>query len=354
MQSPAAHPDPNVITDIAVIIVNYRTPDLALDCARAIDRQRPGFSRLRTIIVEGGSGDGSAEKIGNAIGDLVDTEMLALPVNGGFAYANNCAMQHLAAANHRPNAILLINPDARPREGAIAALATLLSVHPAIGAVGARLEHEDGRPQGCAFTFPSLRGEFCRGASTGLFNRLLRVPPSTVSLDEAGSVPWVTGAAVMFRTAALEQTGLFDDGFFLYFEETELLHRLRRHGWDIWHEPAARVVHHGGVATQIRDPETGLPLRRRTPAYWYESRRRFFTLCRGPGYALMSGLAYLAGRVVGKLRSLAGRKQDSAGLRASRDLIRFGLWPTRRDCLSAIRRFGDEPRPSPAWMDRAS
>lgn len=118
------------------------------------------------------------------------------------------------------------------------------------------------------------------------------MPPTSIQAAQAVEVPWVTGAAVMLRTAALRQTGLFDDGFFLYFEETDLMRRLRRAGWAVWHEPAARVVHAGGAATQIRDPGTGLPHAKRMPRYWYESHRRYFALAGGSGAAIAAGLAF--------------------------------------------------------------
>ena len=147
--------------------------------------------------------------------------------------------------------------------------------------------------------------------------------------DVAVEVPWVTGAAVMLRTAALADAGLFDEGFFLYFEETELMRRLRAHGWTVWHEPAALVVHEGGAATQIRDPETGMPYRRPLPAYWYEARRRYFTLGYGRMHGLGAGLAWLAGRGWWRLRQLVAPRPGRGPGRAGRALVGPGLWASR-------------------------
>jgi N-acetylglucosaminyl-diphospho-decaprenol L-rhamnosyltransferase len=212
------------------------------------------------------------------------------------------------------------------------------------------LVHEDGRHQGSAFHFPSLRGEFCRAARTGIFDRLFRHPCPRIDAEAACEVPWVTGAAVMFRTEALQSVGLFDEGFFLYFEETELMWRLRRAGWQIWHEPAARVVHAGGAATKIRDPDTGLALPKRLPRYWYESRRRYFALVGGRTYALAAGLSWLAGYALWRVRKAVYRLPFDGPLYPAFDLLAYGCWSPRHDKLPAVPRLGTPVPTTPAWM----
>ena len=72
------------------------------------------------------------------------------------------------------------------------------------------------------------------------------------------------------HTATREAVGLFDEGFFLYYEETDLCRRAVSAGWQVWFVPGSRVVHHEGASTGIRN------WKRRRPRYWYESRRRYF------------------------------------------------------------------------------
>ena len=340
--------------DLAVAIVNYRTPDLTLDCVESLLRARGAFPGLRAVVVDGGSADGSAERIAAGVAargwsDWV--QVLPLAINGGFAFANNRAIAALTAAGPLPAAIALINPDARVRPGALERMAALLDRESRAGAVGALLIHEDGRTQSSAFRFPSVRGEFCRGAATGVIDRLLRVPPTRIDSDVAAEVPWVTGAAVLLRTAALAEVGLFDEGFFLYFEETELMRRLRTNGWTVWHEPAALVVHEGGAATQIRDPETGMPRRQPMPRYWYQARRRYFTLGYGRWHGLAAGLAWLGGRVWWRLRQLLARRPETGSLHEGRDMIAHGLWPSRFDAVAAPRPIDAPAGERPAWMD---
>ena len=338
---------------LAVIVVNYRTPELTVRCIDAIGEARGAFPGLRLIVVDGFSEDASVERIAGSIAAKGQAEwvtLLPLDVNGGFAFANNRAIAELQRAGPLPELVALINPDARVRPGALEAMAALLAREPRAGAVGGLLIHEDGRRQTSAFRFPSLRDEFCRGAHTALIERLLRVPPTSIDLDVAGEVPWVTGAAVMLRTEALQASGLFDEGFFLYFEETELMHRILRAGWSIWHEPAARVVHASGAATQIRDPDTGLPRACRMPRYWYDSRRRYFALTHGRGYALLTGLAWLTGRGWWRLRQLVVPRPENGTVRSIGDMLQYGMWPSRQDGEPAVVTLDTPPHDRPAWM----
>jgi len=337
---------------IAVIIVNYRTADLAIDCVRALDAERGDFPDLGVMLIDGGSEDGSAERMEAALGGEADwVTLLPLPINGGFGYANNQGLLALGEQAELPRHVLLLNPDARVRRGALAKLIGLLDGNPRAGAVGARLEHENGQEQGSAFPFPSISREFSRAARTGLVSRLLGQEQTIVSSDRACRAPWVTGAAVALRTEALRDVGLFDDGFFLYFEETELMHRLAGAGWEIWHEPEARVVHLAGRATQIRDPASGRLLAKRLPRYWYDARRRYFVRTAGKTAAVLAGVAWLAGRAIWQLRCLLTRRPDDDPARSTRDFLAFSLWPRREDKRrTPLPRFGTPRGGVPAWM----
>jgi N-acetylglucosaminyl-diphospho-decaprenol L-rhamnosyltransferase len=352
----AARRDCNVNPGIAVVILNYRTPDLALESARAAATS-DGISNPQVIIVDGGSGDGSAARMREALQAEPDPRITLLPLelNGGFAYGNNRAMIWIASQGPLPEYIALINPDARVRPGALRIMADLLERNERAGAVGARLEHEDGGIQGSAFNFPSIRGEFARGAQTGVLEKLLRVPPIEIRPTAAVQVPWVTGAAVMLRTEALRQAGLFDEGFFLYFEETDLMRRIRACGWDIWHEPAARVVHHGGVATQIRDTKTGRQARGKPmPKYWFEARRRYFALAGGSPMALGSAAAWLAGRAIWLARRTLTRTGDTGARNLTRDFLRHATLPSGSDSKPFIPGFDSPFDALPGWQQKGS
>lgn len=104
---------------------------------------------------------------------------------------------------------------------------------------------------------------------------------------------------MMVRREVLETVGGLDESFFLYFEEIGLCARLAAAGWERWYVPLSRVIHLRGWSTGV----TGLDEpSRRLPAYWFESRRRYFVKHHGFRYAALADAAFLAGRAVGTLR----------------------------------------------------
>ena len=342
--------------DIAVVVVNYRTADLALSCLRAVAFERLALPRLRAIIVDGGSADGSVERLAHALEDpefASWTSLLALPVNGGFGWANNQAMLLLLNGERPPEYIHLLNPDAILEPGAMLALVRCLHTHPSAAAAGSQLLDPDGSLSGSAFSFPTLRREFARGARTGLIERLLALRRDAEALQEVGEVDWVTGASVLLRASALREVGLFDDGFFLYHEEVELMWRLRRAGWTIMHEPRSRVGHIGGAATGVREGSTNVKIMPRRPAYWYQSRRRFFARSLGQPAASGALALWLAGHLFFRL-SRPFRRGAAKTLLAHelRDQWKHAR-RHRSDGVAAVTPATASPGPLPSWMEYA-
>ena len=342
---------------VAVVIVNYRTPELTAECLAALEQEKFSFRKFQVVIVDGGSGDGSAEMLSELVARKEFASwasFLPLSLNGGFGWANNQAMQRLLRADDPPRYIHVLNPDARIEPGAVRFLADYLNDHPGTGAVGSQLLGPDGSPGDSAFNFPSLRGEFSRGARTAALDRLFRVPPIVVDAKKAAEVDWTTGASVMFRSDALREVGLFDEGFFLYHEEVELMWRLRGAGWAIAVEPRSRVRHVVGAATGMHVRDATRSLLPRRPRYWWRSRTRFLTLSRGRGFAALAFFAWLLGYLVWFLRRHLGLAPDGAPIdHALRDHF-ANAFPTRRDATHAIRKWDGPLGGAPAWMERGS
>jgi GT2 family glycosyltransferase len=335
------------LVKIAVVIVNYATPELTLRSVAALAGERSFLPNLEAIVVDGGSPDNSADLIRDAL--TADeyrswVSFLPLSLNGGFGWANNQAVLRLASEPHPPEFIYFLNPDAEVTGGAVAALAQELEVHSNCAVAGSQLLNPDGSNAASAFRFPSLGREFIGGAQSEKLGRLLGIPTGVIRSAERKEVDWVTGASVMFRSEALQECGLFDDGFFLYFEEVELMHRLHQHGWAVRHVPESRVFHLEGVSTGIGAATAERP----HPAYWYRSRRRYFGLTGGRSAIIGAGLGALAGQCLAAVKRLLGRKQASNSFRAL-DLVRLGLIPERTDLRPSVPQWGDAPGRSPAW-----
>ena len=337
---------------IAVVIVNYRTPDMVIACLERLDKERVLLPSIQVSVVDNASGDDSVAILSEKLGEPHFAEwvqFLPLPLNGGFGWGNNEAILRLLASDMPPEAILLLNPDTMIEPGAVAALVRDMEGRPDAAAIGSQLVNQDGTLAGSAFRFPSISREFLRGLAIAKIGRLLGIAPVLVPLGEAGPVDWVTGASVLIRTQALHDAGLFDSGFFLYFEEVELMHRFAVHGWKCYHCPESRVVHFAGASTGIVDGQ--LEGKRAPPDYVFHSRHRYFALTRGRISAWLADAAWLAGDFCARVIAMLGLKRRAIENGAERNaLLRIGLGARRKDVYPAITSTTGMPGQPPSWM----
>ncbi|MBB6122490.1 hypothetical protein FHS92_000197 [Sphingobium subterraneum] len=337
----------------AVVMVNYRTPDESIACIRSLVAERENVPDLTVTLVDNASGDGSPDILALALSDLIAdgfVTLLPLALNGGFGWANNQAILRLLATDARPDFVMVLNPDCIIEPGAIRALIDDMRDHPHGGACGSLLLNPDGGKAGSAFRDHSIATEFVRGTRSHRIGRMLGLRPIFVDTDEPADVAWVAGAACLFRTAALEQAGLFDDGFFLYFEEVELLHRLRQHGWSVRYVPTSRVMHIGGVSTGVRSGDG--PSAKALPRYWFESRRRYLARTSGAGTLFTANIAWLVGDLIARVTSFLppSRRRSFSGRGDRAQLLASGLTPRPQDAVDAIARVGDAPGAPPRWQ----
>ena len=336
---------------VAVVIVNYRTPEMTLASIIALAMERHAIPDLRAVVVDGGSGDSSAEMLSKGLAAYDWVELIACDFNGGFGWANNQGIMHLLQGATPPDFIHLLNPDAVIMPGAVVALRDQLNDHTKCGAAGSQLLNGDGSKSGSAFRFPSVAREFFRGAQMNRIGIALGLSQGIIAAETAEDVDWVTGASVMVRTDALRQVGLFDTGFFLYFEEVELMHRLTCAGWHIRFVPDSRVLHVGGAATGMADAE--LHERTSIPDYMFASRRRFFTRACNAATARNVTLAWLAGNRLMRTVKLLGMLSERPSADAERaGLRKHGIAASKADQTSAITNWNDTPGTMPAWYQQ--
>lgn len=334
----------------AVIIVNYKTPDMVMGCLDGLAGERAALPGLRVVVVDNASPDDSVRILATRLaqpGYAEWVEFLPLALNGGFGWGNNQAILKLLQGAEPPEAILLLNPDAVVEPGAVAALVRDMAARPDAGAIGSQLVNPDGSLSGSAFRFPTVGSEFVRGLGIDRIGRLLGIKPTLVPFGEEGPVEWLTGASVLLRSAALRQCGLFDTGFFLYFEEVELLHRFGENGWKCYHCPASRVLHVAGASTGVVDGTSRAA--RVPPDYVFQSRKRYFALTGGRGRALFAAIAWLGGGLLGQLLALLRGKGGSPDITRERAaLLRLGLGAPAT--APAISPCNEQPGQQPAWM----
>jgi GT2 family glycosyltransferase len=319
----SADRDRAAASPVFVAIVNYRTGRLAVDCLASLEGQAADLRGGRVIVADNDSGDDSLSVLRAAVAarDWSSwVEVLALPRNGGFAYGNNAAIARVRETCPTFHSVILLNPDTVARAGVVAGLTRHLDAHPRAGIAGAAIESDTGEQAISAHVMPSPLGELEGAAELGVLSRVLS--HRAVSPPPRGGshvCDWVSGACMAIRRETLDVVGAFDEKFFLYYEEVDFCRRAARAGWTCWFVADARVVHFEGASTGITEA------RRRLPAYWFDSRRRFFLKSYGPSGLLAADVLRCLGRaslVLRRTLGLGGRRNAGREpLRVTRDLI---------------------------------
>jgi GT2 family glycosyltransferase len=335
--------------DVAVAIVTYRSASLTIECLSSIEAERATSDiNIRAIVVDNASGD--AKLIAEAIdkhGWWSWVTLITAPKNGGFAYGNNLALQH-ANADGPPKYFHMLNPDTVVRKGAIGELVRFLEARPDIGIAGGSFENLDGSEWPKAFRFPSLLSEFEEGLQFGLASRVLRRwVVLQLMTPVAQPIDWIVGASMMIRWSVFHRIGGFDDNYFLYFEETDFCFRARKAGLSTWYVPTSRVMHIGGQTTNVSNRKA---VPNRLPAYWFESRRRYFAVNHGIAYAMIADVVALLAHGLGSLKRLAqGRSHEGVPHFLADLLLHSVLWPKNRLAVSSIRTTRPEVPEGLVW-----
>lgn len=284
--------------DISIIIINWNTRDLLAECLESLYQTISGTS-FDIWVVDNASTDDSVPMVQ---AKFPEVQFILNRDNVGFARANNQAM---AASQGRT--MLLFNSDAVATPGAVASLLETIKAHPQAGIVGGRLLNPDGSFQASHSPFPNLWQEFLILSGLG---RLLygRWYPSRGPQEAKGPQPvdYVEGACLLVRREAFEQVGGLDEGYFMYAEEVDWCYSMRQAGWQVWYQPAARIIHYGGGSSRNR--------RTQREADLYRSRVRFFRKHYGNVAAMaLKTLIYslTAIKVIthGSLRLLSGNRR---------------------------------------------
>ena len=221
--------------------------------------------------------------------------------NAGFSAGNNLGIRAIDA-----EAYLLLNSDTLVRPGAISRLQGHLRRHPDAAIAAPRLEGPDGEPQVSSFRQATPLTEFLRAARTGpldrLFSRHVTAKPIPGRPEDTD---WVSFAAVMIRSNAVERVGLLDEGYFMYFEDADFCWRARRAGWRVRYCPDACVVHlQGGSSSFNALGAAGM----RLPAYHYASRARYYAKLYGHAGLWLANALWAAGRCVSLAREAFERR----------------------------------------------
>lgn len=292
---------------LSCVIVNYRTPYLVVDCLASLLPELNG-SDARVVVVDNHSDDDSPEVIqawlntNDAEGRVVFVQSSK---NGGFASGNNIGIKAQNAQYY-----LLLNSDTLIRPGAIRAILDTAINFPEAGLISPRLEWPDGTGQESCFRYPSPLIEMSYASQTGLIDWLLAKYIVALPVQTQIARPqWTSFACVLIKDEVFKQIGLLDEGYFMYFEDVEFCHRASQAGWQIVHNPEARVVHLRGGSSSVKKQTK---LKKRVPKYFYASRTRYYYQTYGWLGLTAANLLWWTGRTISKTRQLLGRSDKAA------------------------------------------
>ncbi|QKX16592.1 glycosyltransferase family 2 protein [Microbulbifer sp. YPW1] len=302
---------------LGVVIVNYRTPTMVIDCLESLLPELAPIS-AKIAIVDNKSGDDSMLSIRSWCNTLPQESRERITLvesdkNGGFAAGNNQGIRIIDAKYY-----LLLNSDTIVRPESIKTLMRKIESDEEIGLLGPRLEFLDGHPQESCFRDQGVTSEFLRGAQLSVAMRLFRHKVVAIEIgDTLSTIDWTSFACVLIRRQVFEQIGLLDENFFMYFEDAEFCRRARNAGWRIGHEPQARIVHLRGGSSSVKRRAIQ---KKRLPEYFYESRARYFMLRGGYPKLVFANICWLAGHALRQLKRFAGRKDTSASVSEWKDI----------------------------------
>jgi GT2 family glycosyltransferase len=256
--------------DLTIIVVTWNS---MADISRCLASVRDAGTRNRVgiVVVDNNSSDGTPDSVAR---EFSHVRLVRNAGNTGFAAANNQAMR-----NADSRYVLLLNPDTEVLPGAIDGMIGFMDSHPAAWAAGPALLNGDRTPQRTGVRFPSNWNLFVESLfldrlfpATRMFgrHRELYADPSV-----ARQVDYLQGSCLMVRKEALNRIGFLDEGFFMYFEETDWCYRMKQAGGEVWYTPDAQVIHYGGGTFGHYDE--------RRLVHFYTSLKRFYRKHHSPG-----------------------------------------------------------------------
>lgn len=292
---------------IWAIVLCHNQVNLTLGCLASLRGQ--SYPHLSVLVVDNASTDDTVERVHR---DFPEVEVLSTGRNLGYAGGNNAGMRHALAFG--ADALFLLNNDTLLAPDCVARLADRLSATPDAGAIGPMIYTWQSDSQ------ISSAGGAVDWAQADAVN--VGAGEEDYGQYPARSVDFLNGCALLLPRAAVERVGMLDEAYFMYWEETDWCLRLRRAGYSLWFEPAARLQH----KAPIRHATMGV----QSLYYTGRNRLRFFALHTPPAQRPR----VLARAVWGLLRGIVANRRRGrpdiarAGLRALTDAL-LGRWGRR-------------------------
>jgi len=233
-----------------IVIVNWNTGDLLAKCLQSLVDlpETDRFLINEVFVVDNASSDKSVVKAEVVVGRSINqprVRFIKETINHGFAAGNNVALRRILDGDEDEH-VLLLNPDTEVRAGALPALLDVLKEKNDVGIVGSKLLNPDGSVQGSVRPFPKLGDFVLYALKLGRARQIQQ--EKSFDYSQPAYVDQVMGAVFLIRRETMQQVGLLDEGFFLWFEEVDYCWQALKQGWKTYFTPRAEVIHAQGVS----------------------------------------------------------------------------------------------------------
>lgn len=233
------------VVDVSRIFVNYKTKDLTINAIKSVFEKTNGI-HYEIFVVDNNSNDGSIEAIEK---QFPQVNIIKNTINAGFGTANNLAIKQA-----KGKYILCLNTDTILLNNAIKIMFDFMEKeeNQEVGVCGGYLVNKDDEPCYCCGHFPTLTSMLWEYLNIKKFfpDFYKRICP-TLNLDEIipnKDIDYISGADICFRKSVLDKVGLFDEKFFMYYEETDLCKRIKNSGYGIKIIESAQIKHLEGMS----------------------------------------------------------------------------------------------------------
>lgn len=256
--------------DISIIIVNYKSKGLTLNCLTSIKAANFGKLQYEIIVVDNNSDDQIEEIITWQYPNVI---FIKSKVNRGMGAGNNLGLRRA-----RGRYVVIMNPDTLAFPDTFTSLIAFMEKNPKVGIVGPQQFNPDQTIQESRYRFPKILTLLARRTFLGRFDfgkkAIAHFLMKEIDFSTTVEVDWLLGSCLCLRSRALQDVGYFDERFFLYFEDTDLCRRFWEKNWKVVYYPGARIIHNH-IRASARQP-------------WYG-----FFLHQASRYHLRSWLRYL-------------------------------------------------------------
>lgn len=228
--------------DISVILVSYNTIEMTKKALNDLFASVGGL-KIEVFMIDNASKDGSADVLRR---EYPNIKLIENTQNVGFGRANNQAVP-LVQGRY----VLLLNTDAFVQTDTLIKTIQFMDMHPQYGMLGVKLLGRDGDLQPSCRYFPSSWNIFLERTNLKqFFKNTQLIDDMNWDHNSVRDCDWVPGCYALIRKIVIDQVGLFDPRYFLYYEEVDHCLAAKRAGWQVVYYPDTTVVHIGGESAK--------------------------------------------------------------------------------------------------------